>query len=472
MASIEKRGDNTYKIVVSDGYDINGKKIRYPKTIKLDPNLTPKQVEKELQRLAVLFEEEVSKGLYLDGSKITFAEFTDRWREDYAIKQLAPKTLFRYEGLLKRILPAIGHIRLDKLQPPHLIKFYNNLSESGLREDGSYIAKSELEKIIKTQKITLAQLAEKAGINKRTVDSILSGNPTKNADSICKALNIKLKDAFVPKQRTETLSNRTIQHHHRLISSILTCAVQWQLIPSNPAARVKPPKVEPTEAEHYDEETVERILSLLDNEPIKYKAMIYLTMFAGCRLGELSGFEWDDIDFEHNLTRIRQASQYIPGKGTFTKSPKNEGSKRIISMPPMVMEVLKEYKTWQNERRLELGDQWTDNRESENDEPRNFVFTQWNGKPIYPTTPSNWFRKFRKKYNLPELKFHGLRHTNASILIGQGIDIQTIAKRLGHTKATTTTSIYSHFLKKPDEEAAQKLENLFNKNKENELKQA
>ncbi len=472
MASIEKRGDNTYKIVVSDGYDMHGKKIRYPKTVKLDPNLTPKQAEKELQRIAVLFEEEVSKGLYLDSSKITFADFVKRWRTDYAEKQLAPKTLFRYEGLLNRILPAIGHIKLNKLQPSHLIKFYNNLSESGLREDVSYIAKSELKKIIETKKISRIELAEKAGINKRTVDSILSGNPTRNAESISKALNIKLNEAFIPKQRTETLCNRTILHHHRLISSILTCAVQWQLIPSNPAERVKPPKVETTEAAHYDESTVEKILYLLDKEHIKYKAMIYLTMFTGCRLGELSGLEWNDINFENNLIRIRQASQYIPGKGTFQKPPKNEGSKRIISMPPMVMEVLKEYKKWQNEKRLKLDTLWEENKEHENAESRYFVFTQWNGKPIYPTTPSNWFRKFREKNNLPELKFHGLRHTNASILISQGVDVQTIAKRLGHTKPTTTTNIYSHFLKKPDEEAAQKLENLFNKNKESISKQA
>lgn len=84
-------------------------------------------------------------------------------------------------------------------------------------------------------------------------------------------------------------------------------------------------------------------------------------------------------------------------------------------------------------------------------------------KAHFPSTPSNWFRKFRKKNNLPDVVFHGIRHSNASILISEGVDLQTIATRLGHVKATTTTSIYSHFLKKPDKEVANKLDNIFDK---------
>ncbi len=168
------------------------------------------------------------------------------------------------------------------------------------------------------------------------------------------------------------------------------------------------------------------------------------------------GLEWSDVDFDNNLLRICRASQYLPGKGTFTKSPKNDSSQRIIAMPPLVMDLLKEYKAWQNEERLKCGDQWEDHDR---------LFTQWNGKPIFPSTPTIWFKDFRRKHNLPDVKFHGLRHTNASLLIGHGVDVQTVAKRLGHTKATTTTSVYSHFLRKPDTEAADKLQNLFGSDK-------
>lgn len=102
-----------------------------------------------------------------------------------------------------------------------------------------------------------------------------------------------------------------------------------------------------------------------------------------------------------------------------------------------------------------------------------------NGEPIFPDTPSKWFYKFIKRHNkkiiedaeipeaekskyiLPEVNFHGLRHTNATLLISQGIDTTTISARLGHARTSTTTDIYAHALKKTDVEAAYKLENLF-----------
>ena len=273
-----------------------------------------------------------------------------------------------------------------------------------------------------------------------------------------KALDEKLEILF-DTQETGHLSGQSIKHHHRLIGSILTCAVQWQCLISSPATRVKPPKVEKKEVSHFEEDMTEYMLSLLDNEPLRYKTMVYLAVYSGSRLGEVSGLEWSDIDFEKNHIRICRASQYIPGKGIFTKGPKNESSKRIIAMPALVMDLLKQYKAWQNEERLKCGDLWKD---------CNRLFTKWNGSPIFPTTPSTWFREFRRKHTLPDVKFHGLRHTNASLLIGQNVDVQTVAKRLGHTKATTTTSIYSHFLKRPDQEAADKLQNLFGK-KQNDV---
>src|SRR5665648_1223913 len=128
MASIKKRGENSYRVTVSCGYDSQGKKLVQAKTISLDPSLTPKQTDKELQKQATLFEREVENGTYLDGSKITLAEFTERWLKDYAEKQLAPKTLHRYKDMLaSRILPALGHVKLDKLQPTHLLQFYDCL---------------------------------------------------------------------------------------------------------------------------------------------------------------------------------------------------------------------------------------------------------------------------------------------------------------------------------------------------------
>ena len=93
MASIEKRKDGSYRVIVSCGYDVNGKKIRKYKTIKLPPNLTERQKHKELERQKILFENEVLNKNYLDGEKITFAEFTKIWIEKHAKIKYAPSSL-------------------------------------------------------------------------------------------------------------------------------------------------------------------------------------------------------------------------------------------------------------------------------------------------------------------------------------------------------------------------------------------
>jgi len=457
MASIKKRGEHSYLITVSCGYDSQNKKLTETKTISLDPGLTPKQAEKEIQKQAALFEREVENGTYLDGSKLTFAEFTERWLKDYAEVELARKTLHRYKDMLNsRILPALGHIKLQKLQPTHLRQFYNNLGENGIRRDVKYSVKPEFNELMKQKKLKLIDLSRMSGISAGTISRARSGSTItlKTAEVLSKALEVKL-EALFSLQESGPLSDQSVKHHHRLISSILTYAVQDQCLISNPAFRMKSPKVDKKEAAHFEEDMAEYMLSLLDEEPLKYKTMVYVAFYSGSRLGEVSGLEWSDVDFENNYLRVCRASQYLPGEGIFTKDPKNESSKRVIAMPGLVMNLLKQYKVWQNGERLQCGDLWEDNDR---------LFTKWDGKPIFPTTPSTWFLSFRRKHNLPDVKFHGLRHTNASLLIAQDVDVQTVATRLGHTKATTTMSIYSHFLKKPDLQAADKLQNLFKKN--------
>ncbi|MHB1406707.1 MAG: tyrosine-type recombinase/integrase [Desulfitobacteriaceae bacterium] len=456
MASIKKRGPYSYQITVSNGYDSDGEKILETKTIKFEPGLSQKQIDAELNKQAVLFEKEVKDGTYLDGGKMTFAEITQKWLDDYETKQLAPKTLARYKDMLdSRILPTIGHIKLQKLQPNHLSEFYNNLAEAGIRRDVKYTVKPEFLELIKERKLRNVDISRIAGIATETIRRIKTGTTSitaKTATTLSKALDVPIDSLFVKKEVGQ-LSKQSIKHHHRTISAILSYAVREQCIINNPASRIKV-KVDKKEIAYFEEDMTEHMLSLLDSEHLKYKTLIYLAAYSGSRLGEVAGLEWSDVDFEHNLIRICRASQYLPGKGIITKDPKNESSKRIIAMPPLVMDLLKEYKARQNEERLACGDQWQDHDR---------LFTQWNGKPIFPTTPTVWFREFRRRHDLPDVKFHGLRHTNASLLIGQGVDVQTVAKRLGHTKATTTTSIYSHFLRRPDTEAADKLQNLFGK---------
>lgn len=478
MSAIEKRGESSYRLTVSCGYDKNGKQIVKRKTINLS-HIKPNKREAEAEKEFILFKDEIEKGIFLDAGKITFEDFINKWLKDYAEHELAPKTLFSYKKILEsRIIPALGHIKLNKLQPTHLNEFYNNLRENGIRLDKKYTANKNYAAAISKSGVTLKDLADKAGIQYRTIKNIKPGNNTTPsvANKICQVLSVNINDIFDATEKSGTLSERTILYHHRIISSILTCAVQWQFILNNPALRVKPPKVERKEARHFDVDQVEYILELMKNEPIKYKAMVYLSIYGGMRSGELNGLEWSDLDFDNAVLRIQKSSQYIPGKGTFTKSTKNESSERLITLPNTVISVLREYKLWQNGIKADLDDLWVSSDR---------IFTKLNGEPIFPQTLGKWFSNFIKRHNnkilndntipkkdkekylLDTVNFHGLRHTSASLLIGEGVDLAAVSKRLGHAEPSTTLKIYTHALQRADKEAANKLENLFTKKKEN-----
>lgn len=131
MPTITHRND-TYKITVSCGYDTTGKQIRRHMTWKPAPNMTKKQIEKELQRQAVLFEEQC-QGLAVVAN-IKFQTFAEQWFADYAEKELKAQTVSRYKRFAPRTYAAIGHLRLDRITSVHIQKFINNLGEDGVNQ--------------------------------------------------------------------------------------------------------------------------------------------------------------------------------------------------------------------------------------------------------------------------------------------------------------------------------------------------
>ena len=230
MATVQKRG-NSYKITVSCGYDLNGKQIRHHTTWTPEPGMTAKQEAKELDRQKVLFEERCRNGQVLDGS-VRFADFAAKWFEDYADKQLRPKTLARYKAMMLRINAAIGHIHLDRLQPHHLLTFYDNLEEGGVRNDIKYQCTIDLKALLRERNMNKSSFSPVASVSLAVLNSITQGRniAQSSAENIAKALELPMTELFKPVDADSTLSSKTILHHHRLISSILATAVQWQVI--------------------------------------------------------------------------------------------------------------------------------------------------------------------------------------------------------------------------------------------------
>ena len=120
--SIEKREKNSYRLTVSEGFDLNGKTMIHRKTI----HGTKKDAEIELAK----FVTEVQNGLVIDGKSLKFSEFVEIWKRDYGSKELAPTTYKRYCRMLEtRILPYFGHFYINKIRPTDIMKFYDLLEK-------------------------------------------------------------------------------------------------------------------------------------------------------------------------------------------------------------------------------------------------------------------------------------------------------------------------------------------------------
>ena len=117
--------------------------------------------------------------------------------------------------------------------------------------------------------------------------------------------------------------------------------------------------------------------------------------------------------------------------------------------------MLERYKTEQNRLRLLNGDRWQDN---------GYVFTKDDGTPIRPDTVTQWLSAFSKRKELQHINPHAFRHTAASILVTQGIDIVTVSKMLGHARVSTTEDIYSHVIEASKELASNELANIYYRN--------
>lgn len=427
MASITKR-KNSYRVSVSNGRRPDGSQIIETATFRPDPNKTEKQNLKALEIFAFEFEQKVRSGKYLDGEKLTFQAFTEIWQQEYALQHLEASTLQLYNNLLRlHILPVIGNIKLAKLQPNQLNKLYNTLATE--RKDG----------------------------------------------------------------KEGGYSTKTIKHVHNIISAIYSSAVKWNIVLDNPCDRVEPPK-QASAGEKIKYFTIEQTRIFLDlltkdyqttcrahdrvddtgksyhvaeysetrHIPIQFRLFFLLAIYGGMRRGELIALEWSDIDFTANSISITKSTTLVNSK-PITKAPKTRTSVRTITVPKSVMNVAREWKKEQLQYRMALGSQWIG---------ENHVFIQWNGKQMYPDTPYTTFKRIIRRYNetvkneaekLPDIPLHGLRHTSATLLISQNVDVRTVSGRLGHAQTSTTMDIYSHALKKLDEKASNALDDLFTK---------
>ena len=431
MASIKKiEGKNgvSYKITVSCGYDVKGKKIIETATFKPDAGLTPKKMEKAAQDFAHEFESRVKSGAAMDGRKVTLQVFADRWIEEYAKPKLQPGTVRKYrEELDDKILPAIGHYKLSEIKPHTVNAFFLSLTKDGARKDGKAGGYSK-GSITKTRNV-LSSILRTA-----TEWEIIDRNPCDKVRVQAESTADKLK-FFTPEQAAAFL---------QYIEQPYTVRVGGH-------TRIDDTGTPYTVGDYEITKNMQEQIKLLFN----------LAIYTGLRKGELLALKWSDIDFQNNVVQVSKAVTLVDGKQV-CKTPKTKSYYRSVSFPRFLAARLKALQLAELQQRFQFGQDWQGN---------DWVFIQENGKMMSYSTPYESFQDAIRRYNdgrvpeqqLPLIPFHGLRHTSATLLIASRQDVKTISSRLGHAQTSTTMNIYAHALQESDRKAADALENLLSK---------
>ena len=245
-------------------------------------------------------------------------------------------------------------------------------------------------------------------------------------------------------KKGKELSPKTMSHYYNLVNIMFKQARKWKFVDNNPNEDATKPKLIKKKRNFYNEKQVIDLLNCLMKENIKYRTIIVLALTTGIRRSELCAIRWPDINFRKKTLYIDNSLKVIEAGVIDEEKAKTQYSVRLINLNDETIKVLKEYKSWQDDYILSMGDKW---------QGEDRVFTSKYGGHINPSTCTTILRKIVRKYDLSKITFHELRHTFATILNGKGVDVKTISELLGHADTSTTLNIYTHTLDKNKKES-------------------
>jgi integrase len=245
------------------------------------------------------------------------------------------------------------------------------------------------------------------------------------------------------------LSPRTVQYMRSVLRRALGQVLRWGLVSRNVATLVDPPKLEHHEISFLSPTQAKTFLQAVKGDSLEALYGVSLTL--GLRQGEALGLCWDDIHFETRTLAVRRSLQRIDRVLVLTDL-KTKGSRRDIPIPTSVVQMLKEHRTRQLEERFaaaKWGNDW------------NLVFTRPDGTPFNQWNIVAQFKRHLKAAGLPDMRWHDLRHSCASIVLAGNIHTRTIMETLGHSQISTTMNTYSHVIPDLQRQAADRIDELF-----------
>ena len=232
--------------------------------------------------------------------------------------------------------------------------------------------------------------------------------------------------------QTEGKAHSTVIEVYTILHSLFKMAYMGDMIERNPMDKVERPKprkgeVKPVEPAVFTAAEVQRIIDVLEREPLKWRALIHLLIDTGIRRGECCAVRWENIDFKTGAITIAGNLCYTKAKGVYLDTPKN-GRTRTVYAGDATMALLHQLREEQAGKCISA-----------------FVFTQeGSAGPMHPQSPTRYLKKLSERYDIPDLHPHKLRHTFASVAITNGADVAGVSEALGHSDKAVTLRMYTH----------------------------
>lgn len=252
-------------------------------------------------------------------------------------------------------------------------------------------------------------------------------------------------------------STGTRRHIRTTLNKALKQAVSWGYLVRNPAEGVPVPKAPERDEDEPDPDmrtlsSAEAGAFLRASREDRYAALYSLALATGMRQGEMLALPWKNVDLSAGLVRVRRTLVIVKGGFEFAP-PKTGRSRRDVELRPEAVQALREHRKRQLEERMKLGG---------TPEDSGLVFATTTGTPVRrQNLQRRNFKPILREAGLPDIRFHDLRHTFATLTLANGADLNTISKLLGHASVKTTLDIYAHIIPGMQKRALSALDGLF-----------
>ena len=243
--------------------------------------------------------------------------------------------------------------------------------------------------------------------------------------------------AFYSKKLNEGVSAHTVGYIHAVLHKSLNQALRWGLVTRNVSDLVDKPRPRKTTITTWSVTEVNQFLLEIENH--RWLPVYALAIYTGMRQGEILGLQRGDIDLEKGLINVKHQISSIPGQGLVITEPKSDKARRPITIPQSALDILKSH--------LDL-----------TRKDSGLIFTTSTGRPISPRNILRHFKNVIGQTGLPEIRFHDLRHTHATLLLAAGVHPKIVQERLGHSQISLTLDTYSHVIPSLQTEVADQIE--------------